>query len=150
VAGGQIVSTGPFQTIMSCLLNDRGTGSVERAVAGAGSYLNTWRHVVRTYTTASNQQGIITPYLNGVAGTPTNMNTSGLINFWNAPFADNSGAFGPNWYMLFGAEETQKTFQNSTAGWFAGRYGVMRMYNRALTLAEIQQNFNATRGRYNL
>jgi hypothetical protein len=103
---------------MSCLLNDRGTGSIERSVAGAGSIINTWKHIVRTYTTASTGQGIITSYINGVAGTPTNMKTSGFINQWDPPFAA-SGSL--TWYMLFGAQETQKTFNNSTAGkWKSG------------------------------
>jgi hypothetical protein len=33
---------------------------------------------------------------------------------------------------------------------FNGRIGVTGLYNRALTAAEIQQNFNATRGRYGI
>jgi hypothetical protein len=39
----------------------------------------------------------------------------------------------------------------STGGeYFAGRYGSIKLYNRALTAQEIQQNFNATRGRYGI
>lgn len=33
---------------------------------------------------------------------------------------------------------------------FVGRYGSIRLYNRALSQSEIRQNFNATRGRYGI
>ena len=135
--GGQIFSSGPFQTIISCLLSPGSPTTIVRSVGGAGSYTNTWRHVVRTYATSS-LSGSLTSYINGVAGAST-----ALPSFWQAPYI----TAGNNWYMLFGAQETQKVF-STPAGWFAGRYGVMRMYNRVLTLAEIQQNFNAERSKY--
>jgi hypothetical protein len=34
--------------------------------------------------------------------------------------------------------------------WFPGRIPLIRMYNRALTASEVQQNFNAIRGRYGI
>ena len=33
---------------------------------------------------------------------------------------------------------------------FVGRYGSIKLYNRALSQSEIQQNFNATRGRFGI
>ncbi len=34
--------------------------------------------------------------------------------------------------------------------WFNGRVAMAQMYNRALSASEIQQNYNATKGRFNL
>ena len=38
----------------------------------------------------------------------------------------------------------------SSSWYFDGRISIFGMYNRALDLSEIQQNFNAARGRYNI
>ncbi len=38
---------------------------------------------------------------------------------------------------------------NST-NWYSGSFSSLKVYNRELTAAEIQQNFNATRGRYGI
>ena len=40
--------------------------------------------------------------------------------------------------------------QNAGVGSFNGQLGFLQIYNRALSLNEIQQNFEAMRGRYNL
>jgi hypothetical protein len=34
--------------------------------------------------------------------------------------------------------------------YFNGSIGIVRVYNKAMTLAEVQTNFNAARGRYGL
>ena len=39
---------------------------------------------------------------------------------------------------------------NQAGTWFNGRMSNVRIYNRALTATEIQQNFNATRSRYGI
>jgi len=130
-SGGQINSTGPFQTIITSLYNT--TNGVERVVNGAGSYLNNWIQIVRTYTGTT-----LTGYINGTAGTP------GTIT-WTPPWITSAGI----WYMLYGPSETT-TYQGSTANYFAGRFGIVRFYNRALSSTEVLQNFNADKSKYGL
>jgi hypothetical protein len=130
-SGGQITSTGPFQTIITSLYNP--TNGVERVVNGAGSYLNNWVQIVRTYTGTT-----LTGYINGIAGTP------GTIT-WSPPWISTPGI----WYMLYGPLETT-TYLSSTANYFAGRFGIIRFYTRALSSAEVLQNFNADKSKYGL
>ena len=130
-SGGQINSTGPFQTIITSLYNT--TNGVERVVNGAGSYLNNWVQIVRTYTGTT-----LTGYINGTAGTP------GTIT-WTPPWNTSAGI----WYMLYGPSETT-TYLGSTANYFAGRFGIVRFYNRALSSTEVLQNFNADKSKYGL
>jgi hypothetical protein len=130
-SGGQINPTGPFQTIITNLYNT--TNGVERVVNGAGSYLNNWVQIVRTYTGTT-----LTGYINGTAGTP------GTIN-WTPPWLSSAGI----WYMLYGPSETT-TYLGSTANYFAGRFGIIRFYNRALSSSEVLQNYNADKSKYGL
>lgn len=130
-ASGQIYA-GPisFHTIISGLWN--GT-AVSRAVNGAGNWLNTWNQVAFTYNGTT-----LTPYLNGVAGTSTNIS-------YFAPYDQ-----VPNsWYIAFGGRDTT-AYTGTTAGWFAGRYGVIRIYTAALSNAQLLANFNATKSVYGL
>jgi hypothetical protein len=48
--------------------------------------------------------------------------------------------------------EVGRAFYNGGAGsrWFAGNIPFVQVYNKSLTLAEIIQNYNATKGRYGL
>ena len=99
-------------------------GSSSQYVTTA-SYINTssWAHIVGTYIPGSRNL-----YINGVlvasdtASTAVGVNSTGIsIGSYN------------------------------TGGYFYNGYiGVVRVYNRVLTAAEIQQNFNAMRGRYGL
>jgi hypothetical protein len=56
---------------------------------------------------------------------------------------DSSGA---NNYLFLG----QANPGADNTGDFAGKYGIFRIYNKALTASEVLQNFNATKGRYGL
>lgn len=132
-ASGQIYA-GPLalHTIISGLWN--GT-SVTRVVNGAGNYLNTWRQVAMTYDGTT-----LTPYLNGTAGSSTTVN-------YDPPYL--YGGITNSWYLAFGAlDDTEYT--GTTAGWYAGRYGVIRIYTAALSGAQILYNYNATKGVYGL
>ena len=129
-AGGQIFQTGPFQSIISNLWTSSG---VERTVNGAGTFTNTWIQVVKTYSGTT-----LTGYINGTAGTPSSIT-------WLPPWA----SIANSWYIQFGATDTT-TYNASTAGYFAGRYGIIRFYNRALTPSEVTQNFNADKTKYGL
>lgn len=56
------------------------------------------------------------------------------------------GASGYNNYIFLG----QANPGANNTGYFGGKYGIFRIYNRALTASEIEQNFNANRARYNI
>jgi hypothetical protein len=129
-AGGQIFQTGPVQQIISGLW---ATTAVSRTVNGAGTFTNTWIQVVKTYSGTT-----LTGYINGTAGSPSTIT-------WFPPWNQAANS----WYMHFGATDTT-TYNASTAGYFAGRYGIIRFYNRALTSSEVAQNFNADKTKYGL
>jgi hypothetical protein len=42
------------------------------------------------------------------------------------------------------------TYRDNNNRWWMGNISLIQIYNRALTLEEIQQNYNATKGRFNL
>ena len=129
-AGGQILQTGPFQQIISGLW---ATTAVSRTVNGAGTFTNTWIQVVKTYSGTT-----LTGYINGTAGSPSTIT-------WFPPWNQSANS----WYIHFGALDTT-TYNSSIAGYFAGRYGIIRFYNRALTPTEVAQNFNADKSKYGL
>jgi hypothetical protein len=78
---------------------------------------------------------------------------------WNGPsvlvaYADGIN-IGTNTTTLSGSFETNAAFQignrpSAGAGVFPGNIAQVQVYNRALTASEIQQNFNALRGRFNI
>jgi hypothetical protein len=39
---------------------------------------------------------------------------------------------------------------NNTSDWVLGNYALLKLYNRALSASEIQQNYNATKGRFGI
>jgi hypothetical protein len=131
-AGAQILQVGPFQQIITGLWN----AGVQRSVAGSGSLTGKWNHVVRTYSGTS-----MTPYLNGVAG-------SALTVAWDSP-DDATGTDYNAWYLAFGAEDTT-TFNSTTAGYLSGRYGIIRVYDRQLSSAEVLANYNGAKAKYGL
>ena len=64
-----------------------------------------------------------------------------LLTRWIEKTASgNGGAAGPNQLAIgaYGAETT------------TGEFGILLVYNRVLTETEIQTNFNALRGRFNI
>ena len=106
-----------------------GGNPFSQITAATSSFMDTanWAHVVATYV--SGFRGL---YINGVL---VNSDTqSGTI-------ATNAGG------MSIGA------YGGYTGGreyFYNGNLAICRVYNRTLTSAEIIQNYNATRGRYNL
>jgi hypothetical protein len=90
--------------------------------------------VVRTYNGTT-----LTSYVNGA-------NTSGGVTMsFDSPRDDGTS----NWYLAFGAQDTT-TYSGSTAGWLNGRVGIMRVYNRALSSAEVLSNYNGAKAKYGL
>ena len=130
-AGAQIIQVGPFHQIITGLWN--GT-AITRDVGTSGSLTGAWRHVVRTYNGTT-----LTSYVNGA-------NTSGGVTMsFNSPRDDSH----TSWYLAFGAQDTT-TYSGSTAGWLSGRVGIMRVYNRALSGAEVTSNYNDSKSIYGL
>jgi hypothetical protein len=130
-AGSQILQVGPFQQIITGLWN--GT-EITRSVAGSGSLTGAWRHVVRTYDGTT-----LTGYLDG-----TNAGGGSAMTF-DSPADDGEST----WFLAFGAEDTT-TYSGSTAGWLSGRVGIMRVYNRSLSGAEVTSNYNDAKSIYGL
>ena len=91
--------------------------------------LNVWFHYVATYDT----NNVIEAYVDGVSVGTKDLSLSPLNTVLGANlmlFRLNEPPNGPNYYP------------------HDGRIGEARIYNRALTAAEVSQNFNATRGKY--
>ena len=130
-AGSQILQVGPFQQIITGLWN--GT-AITRDVAGSGTLTGAWKHVVRTYDGTT-----LRGYLNGSNG------GGGVAMTFDSPNDDGESS----WYLAFGAEDIT-TYNSSTAGWLSGRVGIMRVYDRALSGAEVTSNYNDAKGIYGL
>jgi hypothetical protein len=58
------------------------------------------------------------------------------------------------WVAIYSSLETRYVgryeFSGSYSRYFVGKIPIVKMYNRALTAQEIQQNFNATRSRFSI
>ena len=99
-------------------------GSIShQTVAGAGTVsVDTWYHVALTYNASS---GVTVGYLNGVQQGAINFTSN--ITFDSIPF----------------------NLCRSQAGvYFDGSVALSRCYNRALTAAEVLQNYNAQKNRF--
>lgn len=121
--GLEIYQTGPFYNLNAMLWN----GAVTR-VGGGIPTLNNWYQLVRVY----NGSNTAYAYLNKVKSADTSIT-------WSPP--------SPGWYLNFGSSESTK-FANGNA--FQGKLGVVRLYNKVLTQAEITQNYDVTKSLYGL
>ena len=84
---------------------------------------NQWLHIITTFNGT-----LLSSYVNGVAG-PTN----------NASFNISSSTF------TIGLRTSQ-----AVENYYSGKVSAARIYNRALTAAEVSQNFNALRARFGI
>lgn len=123
--GLEVYSVGPFYLTNAMLYNS--TSGVTRVGGGTVS-LNTWYQLVRVY----NGTNTAYAYLNKVKASDTSIT-------WTTP--------SPGWYLNFGSSNTTK-FANGNA--FQGKLGVIRLYNKVLSQAEVTQNYDATKGLYGL
>lgn len=98
------------------------------ATAQSGWNNTTWYNIVMTYNGAA---GIAT-YVNGTAGGT------------QAGAKQNPGST----FLSMGKPDGVGGYLNGVTNYFNGYIGAWKIYNRALTLAEVTQNFNALRGRY--
>ena len=106
-----------------------GSTPYDNLLATTASYLSTsaWAHIVGTYTTGSKRL-----YINGVQ-VASNTVTGTIATNTNGC---SIGVYGG--------------FNGSRGYWYNGSIGNVKVYNRALSAAEVQQNFEATRGRYGI
>jgi hypothetical protein len=106
-------------------------GSAFRGIQGNNNSItmNTW--VMLTATSSSNSVNDMKVYQNGILTSYTNRGTAtpNSINYDTLP-------------MRIGAR--------GDGGYFTGNISQVSIYNRALTAAEIQQNFNALRSRFSI
>jgi hypothetical protein len=108
------------------------SGNYSGALIGTGEQVstNTWYNVVAIYNSSNEKMQM---YLNGQL--KTNVTRTGQT----------SGVLSTNLRNL----QIGGTPLDSER-WLQGRIPIARVYNRALSATEIQQNFNAMRERYNL
>jgi len=98
---------------------------------------NGWGHHLATYSGGAGQH-IGHVYFNGEHLSYANATTA---NVWKKPVSAMNGG------MTIGS--SSHSVGNTTHG-FEGKIGIIRVYKRALTHAEIKQNFNANRSRFGL
>ena len=96
-----------------------------RNVTGFNMAINTWYHMIGTYNGSS-----VILYVNGVAGTP--------LSYTGTATSGGEIRIARRWDDV----------ANTASNFFSGDISIVKIYNRALTSAEVLQNFNATRGRF--
>ncbi|MDW7641546.1 MAG: LamG domain-containing protein [Nitrosarchaeum sp.] len=104
-------------------------GGVTNLTTTTATYINTsnWYQVVGTYTSGSRRLYINGVLVNSDAQTGTIATDSGGMSI---------GAYGG--------------FSGSRGYYYNGNLSICRVYNRALTAAEVSQNYNALKSRYEL
>jgi hypothetical protein len=103
--------------------NDAGSGANRAGFTTSYSHFNRWNHVCYTISTS----GLANSYENGIS-----RSESSFLNT-EVRKSNQSLKIGQGWSSVFG-----------------GRISNLKIYNRALTSQEIQQNFEALRGRYGI
>lgn len=108
---------------------DFGNGTTAVNTANYALPLNTWTQLVYVFNNVANNN-IIT-YVNGVQQATTTHSFASILNTSTNLYLGsyNNGEF---------------------AQWFNGRIGITRLYNSALTGAQVSQNYNANQGIYGL
>jgi hypothetical protein len=105
----------------------------------------TWNNAVNTYNW---QSGLIVPDLTwcmvAVSVTSTSA-TAYLCQASGITTATNTVS-----HTSTTLDDIKIAFDDATVRYFAGNIAIAQLYNRALTSAEIAQNFNANRGRYGI
>jgi len=105
-------------------------GGLTNKVVSSNLSFNTWYYVGFTYDGTT-----LTAYINGASIGTTTFARS-------APYNGRQQTY----YALFALDSTSM----GTGGYGAGRCAAFFVYNRALSAAEVAQNFNAYRGRYGI
>lgn len=108
---------------------DFGNGTTAMSTANYALPLNTWTQLVYVFNNVANNN-VIT-YVNGVQQATTTHSFASILNTTNNLYL---GSYN-------GGEYSQ---------YFNGRIGVTRLYNTALSAADVLQNYNADRADYGL
>jgi hypothetical protein len=125
------VSTGTFNILKGATPNTwrsviRLSGTNTQYTINSDSVATTdWTHIVTTYDGTTQKI-----FINSVQQTTTN-SISGTLN-------------------TAGTLEVRMGMNTNSSGMLNGNLAVCRIYNKALTASEIQQNFNALRGRFGI
>jgi hypothetical protein len=98
-----------------------------RTTDGFTPSLNTWYQIVGTYDGTTLRQ-----YTNGVAGTP--------LAYSGTPQSGGEIRIARRW----------DSSANDATNFFKGDISIVRIYNRALSGAEVLENYDAVKGRYGL
>ena len=121
----QYSSPSPYGGFNVLVGNDTGTYVLYDYSPGAILTANIWYNVVLVWNTSTNN---VVGYLNGTQKFNYTTHT-----YWATTLPSISIGSGFN-----------------ASRYFKGNIATTQIYNRALSAAEIQQNFNATRGRFNI
>lgn len=106
------------------------TGSALRFILSTGTYNdNNWHNVVVTYS-----DSIQKLYING--------------DFINSLGPFPQVGYSATYYYFLGAGKSERN--GSGTNYFIGDIGIFSFYNKALTVSEVLQNYNATKSRFGL
>jgi hypothetical protein len=103
-------------------------GSTTNQSVSPGTTLNQWFNVTVTYNNPNHIS-----YLNGSS---------------YATISKTQNNYGPTYYYYFGAGAVNSWTSEPSNRFLNGSLGAIYFYNRTLTAAEVQQNFEATRARF--
>ena len=113
--------------------NSDGSGATIKTADASITGRDEWNHVVMTY----DDDVAMILYINGAVGdTESNPNYGGTMHA-NYPPGNDYWSIGQN-----------RGLSGSYAAYYDGRLAFIKIYKKALTAAEVLQNFNATRGRF--
>lgn len=99
---------------------------------GMGWTINDWNHHVSIFRNCSGSSDDFDLWLNGAV----------QVNGKSFDIHNSGSGRGSNGYLLSGYTAGSNPFK--------GSYGILRYYNRALTDAEVIQNYNSTKSRFGL
>jgi hypothetical protein len=110
------------------------TGGTFYYTTSSAPSTGTWYHLVHTYNGTTQYL-----YINGVLTTTFNSSASGNISY------DTN-----NTLLAIGADFNGSGYNVGPTGYVNGKMPVARIYNIALSAAQVLQNYNATKGRFGL
>ncbi len=110
------------------------TGGTFYTSTSSAASTSTWYHLVHTYNATTQYL-----YINGVLTTTFNSAASGNISY------DTS-----NTLLAIGADFNGTGYNVGPSVYTNGKMPVVRIYNIALSAAQVLQNYNATKGRFGL
>jgi hypothetical protein len=140
LAGKGFRTTPTPQEFQSYQLYTNGSSIISRVTAGGGTSnvdvgttftFNAWNHVTLTYNGSTNAI-----YRNGILANSAS-ESGNITNILSLPF-------------IVGAQYNANNSYNLPTDGFNGWIGNVLLYNRALSAAEVLQNFNATRKPYGI